>query len=261
MDDAILLTHEHAGVLTLTLNRPEKRNALSLALRKALRDTLERAETNSNVEVVILTGAGSAFCAGLDLREMSGEEQTAATLGGAVDGAEFIDQLEGMSKPVIAAVNGVAITGGFELALACDVVLASSNASFADTHARVGILPGWGLSQKLSRLIGVHRAKELSLTGNFLSAEQAERWGLVNRLVSPSELLQQAGALARDMMSCDALALRRYKHLINEGFGMTYRDGLVHERARSHKHAAEVRPEDVAARRRAIEQRGRAQAQ
>ena len=104
------------------------------------------------------------------------------------------------SGPVIGAINGVAITGGFELALACDVLIASSNARFADTHARVGVMPGWGLSQKLSRAVGIYRAKELSLSGNFLSAEQANDWGLVNRVVAPEDLMPQARALAEDTL-------------------------------------------------------------
>ena len=113
---------------------------------------------------------------------------------------DIIAAMDSCAQPIIGAVNGFAITGGFEVALACDFLVASTEARFADTHARVGIIPGWGLSQKLSRLIGLGRAKELSLTGNYLSAEQAERWGLVNRVVAPAELLPTCRQLARDML-------------------------------------------------------------
>src|SRR5262249_49423098 len=159
--------------------------ALSAALRSALIDAFRTAASDEDVQVVILTGAGRAFCAGLDLKELGGEAGTDADVLGAVSGRELIATIGRCDRPIIGAVNGVAVTGGFELALTCDVLIASTSARFADTHARVGILPGWGLSQKLSRLVGLGRAKELSLTGNYLSAEQAERWGLVNRVVAP----------------------------------------------------------------------------
>ena len=135
-----------------------------------------------------LTGAGKAFCAGLDLRELGSEG--VPTLG---DASDPVRALAAFGKPVIAAVNGAAVTGGFELALACDVLLASTEARFADTHARIGVIPGWGLSQKLSRLIGLPRAKEMAFSGNFIDAETAERWGLVNRVLSPDALLGRRG--------------------------------------------------------------------
>jgi enoyl-CoA hydratase len=153
----------------------------------------------------------------------------------------------------------VAVTGGFELALACDVLVASTEARFADTHARVGIMPGWGLSQKLPRLIGIARAKELSFTGNYLSAERAEAWGLVNRVVPPAELLPVCRALAADMLSCDPDVLRAYKRVIDDGYATTFGEGLGLEKARSRDHAASVTPEKIAARRALVQARGRAQ--
>ena len=130
---------------------------------------------------------------------------------------------------------------------------------FADTHARVGLLPGWGLSQKLSRLIGIVRAKELSLTGNFLSAEQAEAWGLVNRVVDPGELMTICRGLARDIISCDPPTIRAYKSLIDRGYGKPFAEALELEREASLEHAKRVTPADVARRRRAIQERGRQQ--
>ena len=141
------------------------------------------------MRVLILTGAGKAFCAGLDLKELGSGQ---AALGGGENGVTARDPVAALARfsgPVIGAINGAAVTGGFELALACDVLLASPQARFADTHARVGIAPGWGLSQRLSRAIGIYRAREISLTGNWVSAEQAAAWGFVNRVVPAEELL------------------------------------------------------------------------
>src|SRR5690606_31361235 len=127
-----------------------------------------------------------------------------------------------VSKPTIAAINGVAITGGFELAVACDILIASTNARFADTHARVGVIAGAGLSQVLSRMIGPSRAKEMSFTGNYIDAQTAAAWGLVNRVVEPSELLPTALKLAADIASIDAGFIKRYKALIDDGFALPF---------------------------------------
>jgi enoyl-CoA hydratase len=196
-----ILTVEHSdGVATVTLNRPQAMNALSRALRTEFVRTFDSLRADPDVGVIILTGSGRAFCAGLDLKELGGEGGAADDTDSAVGGADVVRALGRAPQPVIVAI-GFAITGGFELALACDVLIASTEARFADTHARVGIMPGWGLSQKLSRTIGIYRAKELSLTGNYLSAAQAEAWGLVNRVVAPQELLPGAGR-AGHMLSC-----------------------------------------------------------
>jgi enoyl-CoA hydratase len=139
------------------------------------------------------------------------------------------------------------------------VLIASRNARFADTHARVGIMPGWGLSQKLSRLIGIYRARELSFTGNFIDAETAAAWGLVNRVVAPEDLLPAARALARDMASADPVMLLAYKKLINDGFAESFGAGLALEHARSSESNAKVTPAAVEQRRMAVQARGRAQ--
>jgi enoyl-CoA hydratase len=153
----------------------------------------------------------------------------------------------------------VAITGGFELALACDLLLASSEARFADTHARVGVMPGWGLSQKLSRLIGIHRAKEVSLTGNFLSAQQAQAWGLLNRVTEPEELLPQARALACDMLSALPHMLVAYKRVIDDGYAASFGEGMTIERARADAANGSVRAEDIEQRREAVRARAHSQ--
>ena len=257
---SVLLVEKSESIATLTLNRPQAMNALSTELRKALVDAFGDVARDESIGAVILTGAGKAFCAGLDLKEIGGESAKPAEASGAITGgSNVMAAMAACPKPIIGAVNGVAITGGFELALACDVLIASQEARFADTHARVGILPGWGLSQKLPRLIGIFRAKEVSLTGNFLSAERAEAWGLVNRVVPAGELLPACRALASDMLTCHAETMRGYKALIDRGFALPFGEAMRLERETSLEHAKRVRPQDVAARRKAIQERGRAQ--
>jgi enoyl-CoA hydratase len=259
MTEPVLLVAKSEGVATLTLNRPAKMNALSRELRAAITQTFQALADDADVGAVILTGAGRAFCAGLDLKELGGEAPGTGDPVGAISDGDIVRAMHRFDRPILGAINGVAVTGGFELALACDLLIASTEARFADTHARVGILPGWGLSQKLPRLVGIHRAKELSFTGNYLSASQAEAWGLVNRVVSPGELLPTCAALARDMLSCDPRTLRSYKRLIDEGFARSYGEGLRLETERSRAHAEELTPDAIAARRAGIQARGRSQ--
>lgn len=259
MTDLVLLDIED-GVATVTLNRPEAMNALSSALRSQLYRVMTQVDADDAVRAVVLTGAGErAFTAGLDLKELG---STAGALGSAnATGADEnpVKAIELCRKPVIGAINGVAITGGFEVALACDILIASDKARFADTHARVGVMPGWGLSQKLSRLIGISRAKELSLSGNFLDAATAERWGLVNRVVPANELLMTAKALARDIASADPDFIAAYKKLIDDGFARPFGDAMALEHERSSAANRAVTPEAVEARRAAVQARGRSQ--
>ena len=183
--------------------------------------------------MAILTGAGRAFCAGLDLKELSESDAYEATEE--TSQADVAATMERCSKPIIGTINGFAITAGFELALACDILIASSHACFADTHARAGVIPGWGLSQKLARLIGIYRANELSLAGNFIDAPIALAWGIVNRIVEPQDLLLTCEKPARDILPCDQELVRAYKKLIDTGFALTHAEGraLETERFRS----------------------------
>lgn len=259
MADPVLLLEKSEGIATITLNRPHAMNALSRELRAAIVRTFDELRHDPAVGVVILTGAGKAFCAGLDLKELGGESNATADNESAIAGAPVVNALTSFDRPIIGAINGFAITGGFELALACDILIASANARFADTHARVGLVPGWGLSQKLSRVVGIYRAKELSLTGNYLSAEQANAWGLINRVVAPDELLPTCRALAKDILSCVPETMRAYKHVIDEGYATTFAEGLRLETKASAENARNLTPDQIAARRAGIQQRGRAQ--
>jgi enoyl-CoA hydratase len=248
------------AVALVTLNRPEAMNALSRALRAELHKTLSALDADPAVKVIVLTGAGDrAFTAGLDLKEL-GEDPDGLKAANATEPSENPAwAVIACKKPVIGAINGVAITGGFEVALACDVLICSTRARFADTHARVGITPGWGLSQKLSRLIGPYRAKELSLTGNFLDAETAYAWGLANRVVAPEDLIPVALKLASDMAQIELGMLTTYKAMIDEGYELSLREGLELEQARSRAHNKGVTPDMVEQRRAEIQARGRAQ--
>jgi enoyl-CoA hydratase len=258
MNDALVLTEIHpAGYAVLTLNRPNALNALSRALMAQLSDAIDRLQADPAVRVLILTGAGKAFCAGLDLKELGSGQASVGGPEGAVNANDPVSALQRFRGPVIGAINGAAVTGGFELALACDVLLASPLARFADTHARVGIAPGWGLSQKLSRAIGIYRAREVSLTGNWVSAEQAATWGFVNRVVPAEGLLDAARALARDMLSCVPEMLVRYKAIIDDGFALPFGEGMQLEKQRSREYNAAVGAAVIEARREGVLARNR----
>lgn len=256
----LLIEKPSDGVAVVTLNRPEAMNALSKALRLALHQAFVDLEADASVRVIVLTGAGErAFTAGLDLKELSTDPLGMGAANATDPAQNPARAVLACAKPIIGAINGVAITGGFEVALACDVLICSTNARFADTHARVGITPGWGLSQKLSRCIGPYRAKELSLSGNFLDAAKAYEWGLVNRVVDPSELMDTALELARQMADIDADMLVTYKAMIDDGYALAMTEGLTLEHKRSVIHNAAVTPDMVAARRTAVQARGRSQ--
>ncbi len=257
MTTDLLLTEIHpAGYAVLTLNRPQAMNALSKALMTALAAEVDALAANPAVRVLVLTGAGRAFCAGLDLKEIGSGQ---GSLGG-TDGTPVGDPVAAIGRfpgPVIGAINGAAVTGGFELALACDVLLAASGARFADTHARIGVAPGWGLSQKLSRAIGPYRAREVSFTGNWVSAEQAAAWGFVNRVLPADDLLPAARALAQDMLGTLPAMLTRYKAVINDGYALAYGDGMALEKTRAREFNARVDSADVEQRREAVRERNR----
>ena len=256
----VLITRDDA-VATVTLNRPEAMNALSKALRADLAAAMRQLTADDSVRAIVLTGAGErAFTAGLDLKELGADTSNLGAANATDAEANPVKAIELCPQPVIGAINGVAITGGFEVALACDIRIASTNARFADTHARVGVMPGWGLSQKLSRLIGISRAKELSLTGNFLDAETACSWGLVNRVVAPEALLPAAQALARDIASADPSMVRAYKALIDDGHALPFGEAMALEQTRSSAANRAVSADDVEARRIAVMERGRERA-
>lgn len=201
MSSEIVLVDVVDRVATVTLNRPEARNALNAELIATVRARLHACDTAQDVDVMILTGTDPVFCAGLDLAYLADRMEREA-------GSEpviFPDHpVPPHAKPIIGAINGAAVTGGLEVALGCDFLVASERARFADTHARVGVVPGWRMSVQLPEAIGYRRAKEMSASGNFVDAQTALTWGLVNHVVPHEELLPFCQKLGTDIASNDA---------------------------------------------------------
>lgn len=239
------------GLAVVTLNRPQALNALSRDLLDRLTVTIDELGADPRVRVMILTGAGRAFCAGLDLKEIGAGR---GSLGGGESppAGDPVAALTRLAKPVIGAINGVAVTGGFELALACDVLIASHDARFADTHTRVGLASGWGLSQKLSRAVGIYRAREISLSACWVSAHQAADWGFVSRVVSPEALMPETRSLAQEMLQAQGDMLVRYKSIINDGFALPFGEGMALERERARAFNAQVGAGEIERRREAV---------
>ena len=237
MDQPSVVTTIETHCATVVLNRPEVLNALSRAVRLAIIETLARLDADPNVRVVILTGAGRAFTAGLDLKELAASE---ADVSANVDAENVVAAIERFSKPLIAAVNGVCVTGGVEIILACDIILASDTARFADTHVKIGVTPGWGLSQRLSRLIGIHRAKELSLSARFFSAQEAEAFGIVNRVVPAEDLMPRALELAQSIAQWPPANVKAMKSIIDRGHAMPLGEALAMEAATASRNNAAV---------------------
>jgi enoyl-CoA hydratase len=257
-DDDVVLCEVVDRVATLTINRPEVRNALNAAVLDRLPRLVLECESSDDVDVMILTGADPAFSAGVDLKEAgSGGSQ----VGRADAGAGGRGPLPPTTKPVIGAINGFAVTGGLELALACDFLVASERARFADTHARVGLMPGWGLTVWLPEAIGVRRARHMSFTGNYVDADTALAWGLVNEVVPHAELLPACRALAADIVSNDQAGVRRMRQTYAEGALVTGADAWTLEAgvSRSWRATGGGSAEEIERRRASIIDRGRAQ--
>lgn len=215
------------GIAVATLNRPRQHNALSRELRNNLALLLRDVERDDKVKVLIITGAGNkAFSAGADLKEFEVAPLLQHEMG--VDSAVML-AFDALTKPVIAAVNGYAVTGGLEIVVNCDIPIASTNARFADTHARVGVLPGWGLSQYLQALVGPVRARYMAFTGNYVDAATAKDWGLVLEVVAPEELLPYCRKVATDIISCDQRTMVEYRQAMRAGFKTTFNEGFQAE--------------------------------
>jgi enoyl-CoA hydratase len=261
MTDPVILVDCDDAVATVTLNRPQARNALSSELRRSLWQTMRDLDADGSVAAIVLTGADPAFCAGLDLKELAATSGAAlGETGAAGDTTTSRGPMPPMDTPVLGAINGVAITGGFEVALACDFLIASERAAFADTHARMGIMPGWGLTVLLPEAVGFRRAKELSTTGNFLDARTALAWGLVNHVVAHDELVPFAQRLAADIASNDQAGVRRMLGTYDEGVLVSREEAWAIEgRVAGEWQAGGRDGADIEARRQAVTERGRSQ--
>jgi len=229
MNESVLLVKEENGVVTLTLNRPEVMNSLNFPLLHALRDQIESFRFNPNIRVIIITAAGEkAFCAGADLKERATLEPDQVK--------EYIFTIRNLftsiaqlNKAVIAAVNGIALGGGTELALTCDIRIASTSATMGLTETRLAIIPGAGGTQRLPRLVGRGKAKELIFTGQRIGAEEALSIGLVNRICEPKDLLDEGRKMAAMICETGPIAIEQAKYAINHGLETDLHTGLAIE--------------------------------
>jgi enoyl-CoA hydratase len=226
-----LMVKGTSGLTTITLNRPHVMNALSPHLLKELKDAILEAGKDNETALLAITGAGKAFSAGADLNSLGNSILENGRVGPTIDQAanDVIGAIVGLPKVVIAMINGHCYTGALEIALACDLIIASDKAKFGDTHVRWGIRPSWGMSQRLPRRIGWLKAKELSFTAKIITAEEAERIGLINKMVAEDRLEGEVAELAQSIMENSLEAVSAYKQLYNRGILATMADGLEDE--------------------------------
>jgi enoyl-CoA hydratase len=226
LENVLVEKRGHVGVITV--NRPDKLNALNSGTRRDILIALDKLESNEAVRVVVITGAGEkAFIAGADINEFAG--MTAVKQREVMKGRRAFDAVEDFSKPVIAMINGFCLGGGCELALACDIRVASTRAKLGQPEIKLGIIPGGGGTQRLTRLIGEGKAMELILTGDFISAEEALRLGLVNHLYDPEELEAKTMELANKIAEMSPVALAMAKASVKNAARMNLREGLDSE--------------------------------
>ena len=229
MEEKLLLTEEKSNIITITLNRSKVMNSLNMSMLYALKDEIDKLILRKDIRVVIIIGSGEkAFCAGADLKER-------ATLND-IQVKKFIltirnlfSAIENLNKPVIAGVNGIALGGGTELALACDIRIASENASMGLTETRLGIIPGAGGTQRLPRIVGRGKAKELIFTGRRISAKEALNIGLVNEVVSLEKLQLRCFEMAEEICETAPIAISQAKYAINYGMETDINTGLAIE--------------------------------
>lgn len=240
-----LLVEVRGRVAIVTLNRPQALNALNSTVMEELREALAGFQKNSDVGAVVLTGSEKAFAAGADIKEMQSLDFVDAYLGDFISGWEHV---AGFRKPMIAAVSGFALGGGCELAMMCDFIIASSTAKFGQPEITLGVIPGMGGSQRLTRAVGKAKAMDLCLTGRMMDAAEAERAGLVARVVEPERLLDEAIAAAEKIAAFSAPAVLMAKESVNRAFELTLAEGLRFERRLFHSlFATEDQKEGMAA--------------
>ncbi len=224
----LLITRDGA-VATLTINRPEKRNALSAQLMGDIVDAVSTLDADADIRAIILTGSDPAFCAGFDLRNLQNELAGTRSLA-RPDGSRSRGLLPDHDTPILGAINGPAITGGLELAMACDFMIASERARFADTHGRVGVMPGGGMSIRLPELVGIDRARRMSLTGDLIDAATALQWGLVTEVTAHDDLMDRARAIAGSMATLDPAPVAELRRMYDEIGALSGDDAWQRER-------------------------------
>lgn len=222
---SIVDQHLNAGILTVTLNRPEKLNALNTDVLHALAELFVQAKNNPAVKGVLLTGTGKAFCAGADISRLA-ECDAQRGYEFACFGQAVFRQLETLGKPTVAAMNGYAFGGGCELAMAATIRIASNNAQMGQPEVKLGVIPGYGGTQRLARLVGKGRAMDLCLTGRFIDAQTALNWGLVTDVVAPEELIEKATQILNGIIAMAPLAVAGVMEVIDHGYDLSLTDAL-----------------------------------
>jgi enoyl-CoA hydratase len=225
MDDIVKISAVESGILQITLNRPEQLNSLSQAVLQRLSDIFVQAKHDHAIKAILLTGEGKAFCAGADIKQLA-ELNGTTGLTFARFGQAVFNTLENLGKPSIAAVHGYALGGGCELAMAATLRIATNNAVFGQPEVKLGVIPGFGGTQRLSRLIGKGRALEICLTGRRFTAEEAFNWGLVNEIVTPDALLDRARSLLKELVQNGPVAMQNIIDTINQGYNLPIEHAL-----------------------------------
>lgn len=228
----IIYSKEENGITKITINRPEVRNALNRTVRLELKRAIEEINQDKDVRVVIITGAGDkSFISGADLSFFKDKSAIAMEEVGSTLGQQLYTDIESLPVPVIAMINGFCLGGGLELAMCCDIRIASTNARFGQPEIRVGFFPGGGGTQRLPRIIGWGKAKELIYTGEMIDAAEAEKWGLVNKVVPPDKLGEEVRQIAANIARKSPLIIRLAKKTINQGMYTDLAAGLSYEKA------------------------------
>jgi enoyl-CoA hydratase len=230
MNDIIKLSSPETGILQITLNRPEQLNALSHEVLQRLSHIFTEAKNDNTVKALLLTGEGKAFCAGADIKQLA-KVNGPEGLAFARFGQSVFRALELLGKPSLAAVNGFAFGGGCELAMSATMRIAATNAVFGQPEIKLGVIPGFGGTQRLSRLIGKGRALEICLTGRRFSAEEAFQWGLVNELTTPENLLTRATVLLKELTQLGPIAMQSILTVIHQGYDLSLEEALELEAA------------------------------
>ena len=229
-NDLLKVTALESGILQISLNRPDQLNALNHTVLTQLSSLLTAVQHDASVRAILMTGEGKAFCAGADIKQLVDlNGQTGITF--ARFGQSVFNQLEGLGKPSIAAIHGVAFGGGCELAMAATLRLASTKAFFSQPEIKLGLIPGFGGTQRLARLVGKGRALELCLTGRRFTADEAFKWGLVNEVISEENLLSRAKAILLELTKLPAFALQSIITSINQGYDLTPHEAFELEAA------------------------------
>jgi enoyl-CoA hydratase len=224
----IIVTEQYQpGIALIQLNRPKELNALNRQLMEEVRDALQRLDKNEAVRVIIITGNEQAFAAGADIKQMADKSAIDMLL---IDQFSTWDQIRKTKKPIIAAVSGFALGGGCEFAMTCDMIIASETAKFGQPEIKIGVIPGAGGTQRLTKAIGKAKAMELILTGRFISADEALRYGLINKVVPVEMYMHEAVTLAQEIAQMSPIAVQLGKEAVNRSFETHLDEGLMFER-------------------------------